>query len=267
MVLGVAAALAPAAQLVVDELQWQGRGLGSFSGKLAAHGASLETAELDLSSTHAQAHGGAQCLETDCRLNFTFDTDDPAATLVAFGWAAELSARETHLGGELRWPRRALPSLATLGGSLHMQLEDGVMGSGGETGAEPFPLLSVPALLSGLASGPPHPSAPGLRFERFSADYELHAGEALTSDLHFDGDAEILVQGRVGLLSGDYDERAWILRGEDRLPAAVRRLGAGPGVAALWLSLRDLFGSEVAERSRAALRLQGSWSDPIVTPE
>jgi uncharacterized protein YhdP len=125
----------------------------------------------------------------------------------------------------------------------------------------------VPALLSGLASGRAHPPAPELRFERFSADYELEAGEALTSNLHFDGDAEILVRGRVGLLSEGYDERAWILRGEDRLPAAVRRLGAGPGVAALWLSLRDLFGSEAVERSRARLRLQGSWSDPIVTPE
>jgi uncharacterized protein YhdP len=148
-----------------------------------------------------------------------------------------------------------------------MRLEDGVMGSAGESRGEPFPLLSVPALLSGLASGRAHPPAPELRFERFSADYELEAGEALTSNLHFDGDAEILVRGRVGLLSEGYDERAWILRGEDRLPAAVRRLGAGPGVAALWLSLRDLFGSEAVERSRARLRLQGSWSDPIVTPE
>jgi uncharacterized protein YhdP len=267
MVMGVAAALAPAAQLVVDELQWRGRELGSFSGKLAVRAESLEATDLDLSSAHAQAHGSAQCLETDCKLDFTFDTDDPQATLAALGLAAEVSARAAHLGGELRWPRRAAPSLATLGGSLHMHLEDGVMGSAGETRGEPFPLLSVPALLSGLRPGAAHSPAPALQFERFSADYELQAGEAQTSDLHFDGDAEILVRGRVGLLSGNYDERAWILRGEDRLPAAVRRLGAGPGVAALWLSLRDLLGSEIAERSRAALRLQGSWSDPIVTPE
>ena len=88
----------------------------------------------------------------------------------------------------------------------------------------------------------------------------------LVTDLHFDGDAEILVRGRVGLTAGDYDAQAWVLRGEDRLPAAVRRLGPTPSVAAVWLSLRQLLGGTVADRAPGALRLRGTWNDPIVTP-
>ena len=99
-----------------------------------------------------------------------------------------------------------------------------------------------------------------------SADYQVREGQATTPGLHFDGDAEILVRGRVGLSDGDYDEQAWILRGEDRLPAAVRRLGPSPRIAALWLSLRELFGAAAAAPAPAALRLRGPWSDPIVTP-
>ena len=84
-------------------------------------------------------------------------------------------------------------------------------------------------------------------------------------DLHFDGDAEILMRGRVGMVSRDYDQQVWVLRGEERLPAAVRRFGATPRVAAAWLSLRDLFvGSGEQDRSQAVLRLQGSWDDPMV---
>ena len=91
----------------------------------------------------------------------------------------------------------------------------------------------------------------------------MRDGEAVTAGLHFDGDAEILVRGRVGLSSGDYDEQAWILRGEDRLPAAVRRLGPSPRVAALWLSLRELFGGVAAEqRSRRAAFARSMGATP-----
>jgi hypothetical protein len=73
------------------------------------------------------------------------------------------------------------------------------------------------------------------------------------------------MRGRVGIVSRDYDQQVWLLRGEERLPAAVRRFGATPRVAAVWLSLRDLFsGGESQDRSRAVLRLQGSWDDPMV---
>ena len=146
-----------------------------------------------------------------------------------------------------------------------MHLEDGIMSSAAEAGV-PFALLSVPALLAGMTPAAAQDGPAALRFARLSADYELRDGQAVTPALHFDGDAEILVRGRVGLDSGDYDEQAWILRGEERLPAAMRRLGATPGVAALWLSLRDLFGSEAAGRARTALHLWGPWSNPIVTP-
>jgi uncharacterized protein YhdP len=139
------------------------------------------------------------------------------------------------------------------------------MGPAADAAGVPFPLLSVPALLTGM-QGSVESAQHALRFARFSADYELLDGEATTPGLHFDGDAEILVRGRIGLLSGDYDQQAWILRGEDRLPAAVRRLSPSPRIAAIWLSLRDLLGGDTADHARGALRLRGRWSDPIVTP-
>ena len=139
-----------------------------------------------------------------------------------------------------------------------------------DAGTHPFALLAVPALVSGLDA----PGAAGasltkeqdsLHFAHLEADFDLQDGQATTSNLHFDGDAEILMRGRIGLVSRDYDQQVWLLRGEERLPAAVRRFGATPRVAAAWLSLRDIFGgSGEQDRSRAVLRLQGSWDDPMV---
>jgi uncharacterized protein YhdP len=261
----VAAVLAPAAQLAIDELQWQGRVLGSFSGTLFVRGWSLESGDLALVGAGGETHASARCLQSGCALDFSLDSGDAAAALAAFGFAPDVTASEAHLSGQLRWLPAATEPLATLSGSLHMHLEDGMMGPAAEAGT-PFALLSVPALLAGMSPASAQGGQAALRFARLSADYELRDGQAVTPALHFDGDAEILVRGRVGLDSGDYDEQAWILRGEERLPAAMRRIGATPRVAALWLSLRDLFGGEAADHARTALRLRGPWSNPIVTP-
>ncbi len=256
---GMLAALGPVAQLSIDDLEWQGHSLGRFGATLAAGADALEVSELHLAGDNEDTRGALQCRDGACRLQFTLDSHDAAATLSAFGFRPELDASHAALQGELQWPESAPASLATLDGRLHMQLEQGVTrAAGADSAGVPFALLAVPALTAGMS--------PGLNFSRLTADFVLHDGQATTSNLHFDGDAEILVRGRTGLLAHDYDEQAWILRGEQRLPAAVRRLGPTPKVAAVWLSLRELFTGSAADRSRAALRLRGTWDDPIVTP-
>jgi uncharacterized protein YhdP len=256
---GALATLGPLAQLSIDDLQWQGHSLGSFGATLAARSDALEVSEWHLAGDNEDTRGTLHCRDGACRLQFSLDSHDAAATLSAFGLRPDLGASYAQLQGELQWPQSAPASLATLDGRLHMQLEQGVThAAGADAAGVPFALLAVPALTAGMS--------PGLNFSRLTADFVLHDGQAMTSDLHFDGDAEILVRGRTGLLAHDYDEQAWILRGEERLPAAVRRLGPTPKVAAVWLSLRELFTGSAMERSRAALRLRGTWDDPIVTP-
>jgi uncharacterized protein YhdP len=262
----LAAALAPAAQLAVDELQWQGRTVGSFAGSLATRGGTLEASELSLTGAGAETHASAHCVESTCSVGFRLESGNPAEVLVAFGFAPDVSAGHARLEGQLSWSPQATAPLATLGGRLHMRLEEGTIGAAGDAAGVPFALLSVPALLAGLGPESTDLQPPALRFSQLSADYQVRDGEAVTPGLHFDGDAEILVRGRVGLSSGDYDQQAWVLRGEDRLPAAVRGLGPSPRVAALWLSLRELFGVDAAAQARGALRLRGPWADPIVTP-
>ena len=256
---GVLAALGAVAQLSVDDLQWQGHSLGRLGATLAAGADALEVSELHLAGDNEDTRGTLQCREGACRVQFSLESRNAAATLSAFGLRPDLSASHARLEGELQWPQQAALSLATLDGRLHMQLEQGVTRAArADLAGVPFALLAVPALTAGMRSG--------LKFSRLTADFVLHDGQAMTSDLHFDGDAEILVRGRTGLLAHDYDEQAWVLRGEERLPAAVRRFGPTPRVAAVWLSLRELFTGSDADRSHAALSLRGTWDDPIVTP-
>lgn len=262
---GLASALAPTLLLAVDELEWRGHPLGSLGGKLSARPDGLEVSELRLSGASGDTYASAHCQGAACRLQFSLDSRDAAATLAAFGLRPDISAGTGRLEGEVRWSARAAAPLATLAGHLHMQVEDGAVHIGA-TGGEPFALLSVPALLAGTGADGADAQPITLHFARLTADYELRDGEARTPALHFDGDAEILMRGRVGLAAGDYDEQAWILRGEERLPAAVRRLGPTPRIAAVWLSLRELLMGTAADRTRGALHLRGTWNDPIVSP-
>src|SRR5262249_12687808 len=206
-----------------------------------------------------------------CRLSFMVDSGDATSTLADFGFRPDVAASSASLKGDLEWsPAAGDRWLASLHGSLSLRLADGALRAWQPgPAAPPFAFLAVPALVSGLdapgaAGAPLAQEQRELRFARLEADFQLGDGQASTSNLHFDGDAEILMRGRMGLVARDYDQQVWVLRGEERLPAAVRRFGATPRVAAAWLSLRDLVGRNAGDRPGALLRLQGSWDDPIV---
>ena len=266
------AALAPLARVSVDELNWRGRALGRVTADVSVQDDRVALDDVLLTGATQQARGALRCQRepADCHLTFNAASSDAAATLEDFGFRREVSAREGTFSGDLEWPWAASNWLAAVRGSTSLKLADGsvtgpsadINGSAEITGRR-FPLLAIPALVGGLEPG----VAPdwGLRFTRLAADFALREGQATTTNLHLDGDAEILMRGRIGLVARDYDQQVWVLRGEDRLPAAIRRFGATPGVAAAWLGLREFLAAGAEPpRSRAALRLQGSWDDPIV---
>jgi uncharacterized protein YhdP len=267
------AALAPGTRLTVDDLRWHGHSLGNLSASFAVQDDVLSVSDIRLvADTHeAQADIRCQVSSAACRLSFDLDSHDAADTLQAFGFRPDLTASQASLKGVLEWRANERPWGATVEGSVSMRLADGVTRVADSTAGRRFALFTVPALIA--APGPPTADAlqagqasGELRFARLEADFELQGGQATTGNFHFDGDAEILMRGRTGLLAHDYDQQIWVLHGEERLPAAVRRLGANPRVAAVWLSMRELFaGGTPEERSKTVFRLQGTWDDPIVT--
>jgi uncharacterized protein YhdP len=257
------AALGPATQLSVEELELGGRPLGALTTTIMTHGRTLDAGDVSLEGTSAAAHAAVHCQDGLCHARFTLDSHDAAATLASLGLRPDLRASRAQASGDLQWsPAADRPALATLEGHLHIEFDDGIAKSDAAPEAppagEPLGLIAVPALIAATGSTQ-------LRFTRLAAGFELHEGQAVTSDLHFDGDAEILLRGRIGLLAQDYDAQVWVLRGEQRLPAAVRGFGPTPRMAALWLSLRELFGGPQADRRDGALHLHGSWDDPVVS--
>jgi len=252
------AALGPAVQLSVAKLDWQGRPLGTLAATIAARAGSFEIREPAAGDAGDVARGTLACEAPLCHARVSLETHDAGAMLVRLGLRADLAAAHGAVSAELAWPASAAPTVTTLHGTVHLELEDGVAQGSAGAGAPGTPpgLLAVPGLIAALG-------LPQLPFARLSGDFTLAGGEARTANLHLDGDTEILLHGRVGLAAHDYDAAVWVLRGEERLPAAVRALPPAARMAALWMSLRELFGG--AGRAPAAWRLRGTWDDPMVT--
>jgi uncharacterized protein YhdP len=259
-----AAALAPLTRLAVEDLRWQGHPVGRFSALVTNAAGDLTFSEARLTGGSEDARGSAGCRGNSCSASFSLDSTDAQATLASYGLRPELEARRGNLSGELHWRRDEASPLATLSGNLHMLLTEGATRLPAKDAGSPFPLFVVPALLGGIAAE--HAAAPTVHFARLAASFELHDGVASTADLHLDGDAEILVRARLGLVARDYEAEAFVLRGEERLPKPLRGLGPTPKVAAAWLALRDWL-SGGGERTRIELRLRGTWDDPIVSAQ
>jgi len=270
-------------RIYIDRLSWNGRLLGRMTARLQTRDSTTLFDDAHLTNTMHEASGSVRCQNEweSCRVMFELDSKDAATTLRDFGFRDDIAARHATLRGDVTWnPRAAGPWLASATGQLNMRLTDGSAHPHGSETNSPFALFAAPALMAGLAQaaltqqpvspqrGGPGPLSAGapeeLNFTRLEADFELRDGDARTSNLHLDGDAEILMRGRTGLVARDYDHEVWVLRGEDRLPAAVRRLGATPRVAAAWITLRELLGGNDNERTRTVLRLHGSWNEPVV---
>jgi uncharacterized protein YhdP len=249
------------------DLRLESAALGVVTGTLQPGARELAFTDLRLTKQALQGEGAIHCAVdfATCVGKFELTTDDTAATLADLGFRAELSAAKGSLSGDVAWrPRLEGPWLQSATGELSMRFDDGLARHADVASGRPFPLLTVPALLGGIAR--PDGTPPDeLQFSRLDAQFQLRNGQAYTSDLHFDGDAEILVRGRTGLLDRDYDHEAWVLRGEERIPASLRRLAATPRVAAAWMTLRDFIRGDAADRSRVVLHLRGSWSEPVVT--
>jgi uncharacterized protein YhdP len=255
----MASALGADTQLSIGDLRWQGGSLGALEATVGARAGALEVRDLRVTGAVGEARGTLKCHDGACRATFNLASHDAAATLGRLGFRADLSAARLAASGDLEWPAADTSILADAKGALHVELDDGVARrvTAAEAPGRSLGLLAVPGLIAGLG-------LPQLPFARLSADFRAADGEAVTSNLHLDGDTEILMRGRIGFLAHDYDAQVWVLKGEERLPAAVRRLGPGPRVAALWMSLRELFTGE--GREHATLRLRGTWDDPMVSP-
>jgi len=254
-------------EVQADEILWHGRSLGALDAHVAQRAGTLLVDPVRLAAQTQDLQATIRCRTSQaCRAHFVMASRDAAQTLRDFGFRADMASADALLRGDVEWPREVAPLdpawLASVSGHVSVELTNGTLRAPAGDEGVPFALLPVAAL---LADSSTPLTEPALAFSRLAADYALHDGTATTSDLQFDGDAEILLDGRIGLTTRDYDCRAWILPGNEQLPETLRSFLATPRVAAAWMALRDLITG--ADHTSPQLHLGGTWDAPEVRIE
>jgi len=95
------AALGPATELSVDEIIWSGHSIGSAAATIESGGNAVSISDLHLFGSTQDVSGTMRCQNTACRLKFTLDSTNAAATLQDFGFRPDLTAAKASLDGDL----------------------------------------------------------------------------------------------------------------------------------------------------------------------
>jgi uncharacterized protein YhdP len=165
------------------------------------------------------------------------------------------------------WPGSPVEfSLAKLGGTLHMDLKDGIIeeveiGDAGNL----IGMFSIKGLFRRFTLDFSDIRDKGIQYEKIKGDLTIRDGQSYTENLHLESlPANVLVSGRMGLTTRDFDQTYTVVPNvSDTL--SVAGLAWGPQTAALLLVLNKVFEKNLDANAVIQYHLGGSWSDPKIT--
>jgi uncharacterized protein YhdP len=106
----------------------------------------------------------------------------------------------------------------------------------------------------------------GLGFNSIKGTFRLAGGNAYTDGLRIDSPAaEIIVSGRTGLRTRDYDQLMDVRARAGATLPIVGALAAGPVGAAAGLVVQGIFNKPIGKAVARRYKVSGSWDKPQIT--
>ena len=227
----------------------------------------LETNSPDLDMrASGEWRGGAGDSHTHLVIDMT--AQNLGRMLDAFGFAGVIDGGKTMARIDGRW--RGAPTafaLAQLDGTLELDVDKGrILDVNPGAGGRLFGLLSLTEIPRRLSLDFSDLFRSGMSFNAINGRFELRDGNAHTEDLHIASPAaDILIRGRTGLRSRDYDQQMVVTpRAGSTLPV-VGALAGGPVGAAAGLVVQGLIGKQLNEVAQSRYHVGGSWDQPAIT--
>lgn len=202
------------------------------------------------------------------RMKIDFAAENLGAMLGAFGFDGLVDGGRTHDQLDARWPGAPNSlSLATMDGSLHIQVDNGRIPEAASPGVgRLLGLVSLAELPRRLTLDFGDVFGKGLAFDAIHGDFRLADGSASTDNLVIDGPAaNIRVTGRTGLRRRDYDQQMLVIPHVGNSLPLVGAVVGGPIGAAAGLAVQGLLGKGLNKAASARYRITGSWDKPVMT--
>lgn len=201
------------------------------------------------------------------------ESDNLGNTLNALNYIGAVEAGNSKIKFNLEWQGSPIDfNVKNLAGNLNLEIAKGrlLQVNPGKTGRI-FGLLSLQALPRRLALDFSDVFLKGLTFDQIAGDFQIKQGNAYSDNFKLQGpSAEILINGRTGLINRDYDQTIKITPHIDmRLPlvgALAASTGIGVGLGAAILLGQRLIQPSIDRISQFSYTLTGSWNEPVVEP-
>ena len=260
----------PALRAQVRDFALEDHGLGELQLQFSRVPQGVHIDKVQIRGTTYEGEASGDWLHTPAGQLTTLDllmaTSDVRDTLTAFNYSPFMQAKHAEVKGKLSWPGGLNAKWLTQAtGRLTVQADQGQLlklepGAGRVLG-----LFSLSALPRRLSLDFTDLTGEGLTFDTIRGDFDLHDGNAYTSNLVVSGPAtEIGLAGRTGLQAHDYDQTVVVT---GKLGASLPVAGAlagGPAVAAAVLLFSRIFKEPLKGVTRGYYRITGSWEEPVV---
>lgn len=269
-----AAAIDPATlpPLIINSQQTRYAGLDLGQAELVTRrrpgGLTLERLKLDSEIVNGTLQGSwTETQGHHSAVNAELRIDDLGALLTGLGYARTIKNGAGTGQLALSWDGPLLDyDLATLAGEVSFAFEDGSVLEVEPGAGRFFGLLSISALPRRLKLDFSDFFGKGFAFDYLRGRFDIRAGNAYTENFAMDGPAaKIELNGRVGLLDEDYDQRVKVVPHiSSGLPTLAGILTGSLAPAVVVALLEKLTRPE--EAAGIYYQVTGSWKDPKIEP-
>ena len=264
----------PALRFSGKRLEYSELKLGdaSFSFKPLQDGVALEDIKVDSDSFGITGDGTWTVTPAGLQrtaLDMTVKSHDVGKSLQALGFAPAITGSKGEIDANLNWQDSPFGTVVnTLGGTLHVKLEDGQIVDVQPGAGRVFGLLSLNALPRRLLLNFSDVFSKGFGYDSIEGDFTLQDGDAYTQDMQVKGPAaKITLVGRTGLAKRDFDEALIVDASVGSTLPVVGALAGGVGVGAVVLLLTEIFKKPISAATQTRYHLTGTWDNPVLTKQ
>ena len=202
----------------------------------------------------------------------TLESESIDSMLKTFGYEnANIEGGQTRIKLNASWMDTPMNfSIDKVNGELGMNIAEGQFLDINPSAGRLFGLLSIQTLPRRLSLDFTDIFSKGFSFDSIKGNFSLQQGHAYTNDLEMNGpSADIIVSGRTGLITEDYDQIATVTpKISDSLPVTSALFGPiGVGVGAVFFIAGELFESlpkKIDKILSQQYSIKGSWDSPDI---
>jgi uncharacterized protein (TIGR02099 family) len=200
-------------------------------------------------------------------LNADVESKDVQKSLQSLGFDAGLTGDKGSIVAALDWDDSPMGQVVpSLGGKIHITLQDGQIQEVQPGAGRLFGLLSINALPRRLLLNFSDVFGKGFGYDSIDGDFLLQSGDAYTQNLLVKGPAaSIHLVGRTGLAKHDFDQALIVDASVGSSLPIVGALAGGVGVGAVVFLLTEIFQKPLSKAGEVRYHLTGSWDNPVLT--